>query len=114
MQKTDSSNFISKGECGNIEKDRDYSGNDLRMSGNAGRIPKMFATAEECRQACAGIKDCVGFVFVKSVRNDHNCAVKSKWVPDTGKSNDCCDSGEVTEVCRKKYQGLFKVFQKLS
>ena len=94
--------------------DIDYQGNDLTLSGNAGRVPKQFATAEECRQACAEINDCVGFVFVKSVKNDHNCAVKSRWVPGTGKSSSCCDSGEVTELCRKKYQGLFKVFQKVS
>ena len=85
-----------------IEKNRNYGGNDLRAGGKHGRIPKIFTTAEECREACITQKDCAGFVFVKSDMSNHNCAIKSKWDQTTGKDSNCCDSGRVTEECRTK------------
>ena len=92
--------------CDEIEFDTDYSGNDLQVGGKYGRIAKVFKSAEECRRACAAMKDCAAFVFVKSQMNQHNCAVKSKWAPATKKKNrKCCDSGKVTKKCRDSYQG---------
>ena len=88
--------------CDFIERNKDYGGNDLSAGGKDGRIPKIFKTAEECREACVAQKDCAGFVFVKSDLSNHNCAIKSKWDQTKGKDNSCCDSGRVTEKCRTK------------
>ena len=74
----------------------------LTTTSNKGRVPKIFKTAEECREACVALKDCTGFVFVKSDINKHNCAVKSKLDPAQGSDANCCDSGRVTEKCREK------------
>ena len=48
------------------------------------------------------IKECLGFVFVKSDINKHNCALKSKLDQAKGSDANCCDSGIVTEKCREK------------
>ena len=64
-------------------------------------------TADECRQACIDLAGCVGFTFVKSQMDRHNCALKSSWVPNTkSTNNECCDSGRVTDNCRKSFNGI--------
>ena len=88
--------------CDFIERNKDYGGNDLIAGGNHGRVPKIFKTAEECREACVEQKDCAGFVFAKSDITNHNCAIKSKWDQTKGQDSTCCDSGRVTEKCRTK------------
>ena len=62
--------------------------------------------AEECRKACVGLRGCVGFTFVKTETERPNCAVKSSWVHYTKTSNTNCDSGRVTNTCRKFIQGV--------
>ena len=98
--------------CDVIERNRDYGGNDLSAGGKHGRIPKIFKTADECREACVAVKDCAGFVFVKSDISNHNCAIKSKWDQAKGKESNCCDSGRVTEECRSK--GIIQQKRKIS
>ena len=74
----------------------------MPAGGDSGRVPRNFRSAEECRKACIDIPGCAGFVFVKGPVNGHNCAVKTKWDPARKKPNNkCCDSGVVTEGCRK-------------
>ena len=75
----------------------------MPAGGLYGRIPKIFRTAEECRKACIDMPGCAGFVFVKSEKKTRdNCAVKSKWDSSTKlPEQNCCDSGRVTEACRK-------------
>ena len=69
--------------------------------GEMGRLPKVMKNAEECRQACINLKNCAGFTFVKSAIYKHNCAVKKMWRPESRRSSKCCDSGQVTDDCRK-------------
>ena len=79
----------------------DYPGNDLNAGGLYGRVPGNMKTADECRQACIALPDCVGFTFVKVETVRDNCAVKAAWVVSTANSNaNCCDSAEVTDECR--------------
>ena len=79
----------------------DYPGNDLNAGGLYGRVPGNMKTADECRQACIALPDCVGFTFVKVETVRDNCAVKAAWVASTANSNaNCCDSAEVTDECR--------------
>lgn len=66
-----------------------------------GRIPKIMSSADECRQACIDLKDCFGFTFVKSDKTRHNCAVKKEWRHESKTRSTCCDSGQVTNACRK-------------
>ena len=75
--------------------------------GLMGRVPKIMQTAEECRQTCFDLEGCVGFTFVKSQMDRHNCAVKSAWVPGRKSTNNgCCDSGRVTDYCRNTFKGI--------
>merc|ERR1711996_108958 len=83
-----------------------YDGNDLHVGGYYGRVIGHMKSVEECRIACLNVEDCVGFTFVKSEKEKDNCAVKSVWDPSTKRTNtSCCDSGRVTDDCRKYYQG---------
>ena len=88
-------------QCGKLEENTDYSGNDLMSGGAMGRIPKIMSSADECRQACIDLKDCFGFTFVKSDKTRHNCAVKKEWRHESKTRSTCCDSGQVTNACRK-------------
>ena len=69
-------------------------------------------SAEECRKACIDVQECVGFTFEKTQTNLHNCALKSLWDPASkSKNNGCCESGQVTNDCRKSNKGIFLAVQ---
>ena len=93
--------IFCKDNCEETLIDVDYPGNDLNAGGLYGRVPGNMKTADECRQACIALPDCVGFTFVKIETVRDNCAVKAAWVVSTANSNaNCCDSAEVTDECR--------------
>ena len=93
--------IFCKDNCEETLIDVDYPGNDLNAGGLYGRVPGNMKTADECRQACIALPDCVGFTFVKVETVRDNCAVKAAWVVSTANSNaNCCDSAEVTDECR--------------
>jgi len=97
------------GQCDAIETDTNILGNDLNAGGFVGRVIGNLPNVEACRKACVDLEECAAFTFVKSELTNDNCAVKtSSWVSSTKETgNTCCDSGPVTDSCRKFYQGMW-------
>ena len=73
----------------------------LDSGGLGGRMKKIMDDAEDCRRACFRQKDCTGFTFFKHEMNKDNCALAGVGAKQYHSS--CCDSGEVSNGCRRTF-----------
>ena len=71
----------------------------LESGGPGGRVNKVMNDAEECLMACVHQKGCTGFTFFKREMSKENCALAG--VGSKQYSSTCCDSGQVSNGCRR-------------